>query len=1132
MKVMLLKYRRKISERFQTLFWSVTNTKDESLHPAEKAYGRIVDDEMRHRCLHGHITLEAKLTPRKKKFGYKGFRLRIVQRVVSVRKVKKLWVVLPLVLLLSLAIFFLPSFFASIPAVYALQGIARVQGNCKAIITTSKANVTMTSTPTSGDVLVLTFGAVVLSGSTVTLSSISQAGVTWSKILNRTITYYDTEIWFGVVGSGAVKNVTLTLSGSPNTAYADACEYSGIATSSYLDKTASTNCTLTGSNTANTGTTATTTQASELWIGSIMTAGSGATQSAATNGFTLLDGKGGGSIGSEAYLEKIVSSIGAANSGTTISTNTGWVGCIATFKASSSTTKSVEYQIDLFGGNKTSACDNTTSTSYAMGARSGIVLISSSKFVNPKYYFEAVLASSSSSGTAYAELYDYDSSAAVSGSPVSVTGTTITRVRSGAVTLTTNHQFVYYYYSSSSSCKCCLYAARIIVVDNITTGWTASESQVDMGGYNKTMSTVASNLQSQPIYRYNSSVWSPSPTIYFEAALKTSSNTTGGASAELYCVNSSSYITTVSLAASSSSTTETRERSYSITLTSGDLYEVKVDSTVTGYTAYIYDAKLIIDQSGTLTKTELYRKVAGTQTSTSTSYVTCNNQILLNQTNLVGNCTFYYWMTIKSSSTSYTAYSELYDMNTTSLVTGSNMSTTSNSWTLLKSGSMIPATNNHQVVGEIKESSASGTCSIASAWLVIDFVSTAPTTFSLPRVQGNARGTSLNATSFKVTLTSTPISGDVIVLTFGDYYMLGSVVVKISSISQTGVTWAKVINSTFNDGGWGDSEIWFGVVGSGASKNVTLTLSGSPTSAVADACEYSGVATSNYVDKTAINSGDGTPSDTGTTATTTQANELWIGSIAVASDTTQSNPTNGFTLLDGNYYGLVSEAYLEKIVPATGTADSGTTLDMNNAWAGCIATFKAASTGYPLNLRVQDWLQDDNIQGAYVYENTSVKTSDANGWANWTGLSGTVQIKVKYYGFWVNGTFSVSMTSSQTINVRCKLYDITVKTVTNVTSTHQALLDGTNVTCFNATSGGTQIATGTTETGGTYQFLTLPNNTLTIICRGGSSWSKILLNTTLNVNTVGSQGSQTIVCTQNYLSTSSTDIIVAVVKSH
>ena len=212
---------------------------------------------------------------------------------------------------------------------------------------------------------------------------------------------------------------------------------------------------------------------------------------------------------------------------------------------------------------------------------------------------------------------------------------------------------------------------------------------------------------------------------------------------------------------------------------------------------------------------------------------------------------------------------------------------------------------------------------------------------AIVRVQGNARGTSgSGSTSVSVTLGAAPTPGNVLVLTIGIYGQVN--LPSVTGISQTGVTWYYQIKSSRSTV---DIEIWFGIVGSGASTNLTVSWANFGYS-VANVCEYSGILTSGYLDKTASANGQSTSPSTGTTDTTTQADELWIGATASGGANNQTSPTNGFTLMDGVKNVAISNAYLEKIVSATGTANSGTTAS-NASWAGCIATFKASAAPPP-----------------------------------------------------------------------------------------------------------------------------------------------------------------------------------------
>jgi len=200
------------------------------------------------------------------------------------------------------------------------------------------------------------------------------------------------------------------------------------------------------------------------------------------------------------------------------------------------------------------------------------------------------------------------------------------------------------------------------------------------------------------------------------------------------------------------------------------------------------------------------------------------------------------------------------------------------------------------------------------------------------------RGTS-TTTTITVTLDSAPTNGNLLFAVIAIDYYAGTARI-VSSISQTNVTWSKLKSQA--GALYTDAEIWGGVVGANASATITITISGSHLGAVANVCEYNNLLTSDFVDKTASATGTGTSAVTGTTAQTTQADEVWIGGIC-GDYASQSNPTNGFTLLDGALFnGTTSCAYLEKFVSATGQASSGTTLSATEEYAGCIITVKAA----------------------------------------------------------------------------------------------------------------------------------------------------------------------------------------------
>ena len=202
----------------------------------------------------------------------------------------------------------------------------------------------------------------------------------------------------------------------------------------------------------------------------------------------------------------------------------------------------------------------------------------------------------------------------------------------------------------------------------------------------------------------------------------------------------------------------------------------------------------------------------------------------------------------------------------------------------------------------------------------------------------SASGTVAGGTSITVTLGGSPANGSRIILVV---VTSGSTANRVSSISQTGATWSKAVESTNASGC--TTEIWStGFVSSGGA-GITVNLAASLT-AVAIAVEYANLSTT--TDKTATNTGthDITAAiDTGTTATTTSTNELWVGACGTSSDNggTLNNPTNSFTEVVDTDQGAYRIAFEEKIVSSTGTANTAATptIVAAGAWAGAIATF-------------------------------------------------------------------------------------------------------------------------------------------------------------------------------------------------
>ena len=173
----------------------------------------------------------------------------------------------------------------------------------------------------------------------------------------------------------------------------------------------------------------------------------------------------------------------------------------------------------------------------------------------------------------------------------------------------------------------------------------------------------------------------------------------------------------------------------------------------------------------------------------------------------------------------------------------------------------------------------------------------------------------------------------------------GTTTSRVSGISGGG-TWVRAAQSANANGT--TTEIWFAPNISAGVTTVTITQANLRSAAVV--IEYSGILTVSPLDQinAASSTGSSTSPVTGTTPTTTQANELWIGGIGYISSTpTLGTIQNSFTSVataestsstasdNANVYAL------ERIVTGAAAASSGGTLSVSAQWSGAVATFKA-----------------------------------------------------------------------------------------------------------------------------------------------------------------------------------------------
>lgn len=147
-----------------------------------------------------------------------------------------------------------------------------------------------------------------------------------------------------------------------------------------------------------------------------------------------------GAIGSFPTGEVFISSTGANIS--------VYSARVIILQSSASTLTNTMSQVEVWHDQKTVGTSNSW-TIDAIGCTSSWYYDSAEYNPTPTAYFEATLKAASGQ-TAYMRLYDATTGAAVSGSEVSTTSTSLTRVRSGAITLTSAHNYYVEYRTSSA----------------------------------------------------------------------------------------------------------------------------------------------------------------------------------------------------------------------------------------------------------------------------------------------------------------------------------------------------------------------------------------------------------------------------------------------------------------------------------------------------------------------------------------------------------------------------------------------------------------------------------------------------------------------------------------------------------
>lgn len=196
-------------------------------------------------------------------------------------------------------------------------------------------------------------------------------------------------------------------------------------------------------------------------------------------------------------------------------------------------------------------------------------------------------------------------------------------------------------------------------------------------------------------------------------------------------------------------------------------------------------------------------------------------------------------------------------------------------------------------------------------------------------------------------------------LTFGSALTPGNLVAVATALnnagssallpsSDTGIRWFSTSKYDNTNSNGCILSVSFGVVCGSGITSVTVSDAGAGTIAAVGA-EYSGGVS--VLDRYAESGGNPSGGITvGTTGTTTQANELWVGAVGCRGNVTFSSPGNGFSIVSsvGTTAANSSDrsvCLLEKIVSATGSASFTLSSNAGNGFAGIVAALRAEATG-------------------------------------------------------------------------------------------------------------------------------------------------------------------------------------------
>ena len=332
-------------------------------------------------------------------------------------------------------------------------------------------------------------------------------------------------------------------------------------------------------------------------------------------------------------------------------------------------------------------------------------------------YVEANMRAGNAADTAYMILTNATSSANITGTELTTSATTNAQVRSADIkaNLTDNTEYIARWKCDNGAGgapvgTCSFDTFRIIVVQQGQV--TKTETVIEMSEDNNVPSTSYAAPTDYAVFYYDSSQFDGTVTAYVEATLKENTGTDVVA-AQLYDITAAAAVAS-SEVTDTGDTTKDRVRSGAITLTTGHEYRPDIKGTAT--TDDVLSFSLIIQQTGTPTKSENYITVLNTLTSgTVTTYVYQNRQPQFDAANYDGDSEAFIWeATLKT--TGNLAYSQLY--NETDAAEVGVVSTTTTSYSRNRVTLTVPSDAGNDL-DHGRKIDTSGTVSVARGYLII-----------------------------------------------------------------------------------------------------------------------------------------------------------------------------------------------------------------------------------------------------------------------------------------------------------------------------------------------------------------------------------------------------------------------------